>query len=239
MNRTYYKVGIDDTGKKNVIHKGKQIAWMSPYLNRWKAMIARCYSEREPTKFPKYRGITVCPEWLYLSNFEKWMMAQDWEGNELDKDFLSYGEKVYSPETCAFIPKRMNYYLGDCIERRGQFALGVTYQADRKRFASYVRKAGRSVGLGRFKSEIEAHNAYQKAKLEIGREMYFELIGSTDARAMRSFDNILNKLQSDIESGSETLSLHPNTFPSEWKLEMPVTATPDQTDQNPIVRTLQ
>lgn len=239
MPKIFYGIGIDDTGRKNRRYEGRNTVWTDIRFSKWKAMIRRCYSEKDLASNPKYRGVIVCPEWLYLSNFEKWMMAQDWEGNELDKDFLSYGEKVYSPETCAFIPKRMNYYLGDCIERRGQFALGVTYQADRKRFASYVRKAGRSVGLGRFKSEIEAHNAYQKAKLEIGREMYFELIGTTDARAMRSFDNILNKLQSDIESGSETLSLHPNTFPSEWKLEMPVTATPDQTDQNPMVRNQQ
>ncbi|MGY3953812.1 hypothetical protein ACW5WG_21455, partial [Aeromonas salmonicida] len=71
----------------------------------------RCYYNRNTTK---YNPSTVCDEWLQFSNFLVWWKDNYIEDFELDKDFKSlvlFGNphhKLYSPETCQFIPKWMN-----------------------------------------------------------------------------------------------------------------------------------
>ncbi|MDH7629243.1 hypothetical protein QHE53_21315, partial [Aeromonas salmonicida] len=70
-----------------------------------------CYYNRNTTK---YNPSTVCDEWLQFSNFLVWWKDNYIEDFELDKDFKSlvlFGNphhKLYSPETCQFIPKWMN-----------------------------------------------------------------------------------------------------------------------------------
>lgn len=53
--------------------------------------------------------IAVCDEWLIFSNFEKWFDKYWKVGYQVDKDLL--GDKVYSPETCVMLPKRLNVLL--------------------------------------------------------------------------------------------------------------------------------
>ena len=50
----------------------------------------------------------VCDEWLTYSNFEKWFNKNYKEGQQLDKDILFEGNKLYSPETCCFVPSDIN-----------------------------------------------------------------------------------------------------------------------------------
>ena len=73
-------------------------------------MLNRCYGKAYLKK-PHYGKATVCDEWLVFTNFKKWMMTQNWEGKNLDKDLRSWPNRVYSPETCAFISKRANSVL--------------------------------------------------------------------------------------------------------------------------------
>ena len=65
-----------------------------------------------------YSNVTVCEEWLDFKNFKSW-----YEKNyphqikevkfHLDKDWLQQGfeNKVYSPETCIFLPQSVNKFL--------------------------------------------------------------------------------------------------------------------------------
>lgn len=61
-----------------------------------------------PKNKPTYEGCTVCDEWLYFSNFKKWFDENYIEGFQLDKDIIIRGNKVYSPQTCCFVPKEIN-----------------------------------------------------------------------------------------------------------------------------------
>ena len=78
----------------------------------WRSMIRRCYS----TKCSNYniygaRGVTVCDEWHNFQNFAKWYednYPKDGRKYDLDKDRLSVGIKVYSPETCCFLTHAEN-----------------------------------------------------------------------------------------------------------------------------------
>jgi len=78
------------------------------YYRKWKHMLRRCYSSNFHIQNPSYIGCTVYEEWKVFSNFKQWMMSQDWEGKELDKDILFPGNKVYSPDKCVFVDREVN-----------------------------------------------------------------------------------------------------------------------------------
>lgn len=73
--------------------------------NTWSAMLARCY---KPSQQESYIGCTVCKEWHNFQNFAKWFEENYVEGWALDKDILISGNRVYSPETCCFVPSEIN-----------------------------------------------------------------------------------------------------------------------------------
>jgi hypothetical protein len=77
----------------------------------WHNMLTRCYDPNYVTKFPTYKGCSVCFEWLNFSTFNSWHNENYIEGFHLDKDLLVKGNKVYSPNTCKFISAKDNYLL--------------------------------------------------------------------------------------------------------------------------------
>lgn len=171
-----YGKGIKDADylirtKKEI--DGGLVDWSCPYYDRWKGMLVRCYSENSLKKHPTYEGCTVCDEWLYFSNFRKWMVDQDWEGKQLDKDILFEGNKIYSPDTCVFVPKNVNLFVITRNKSRGDCMLGVSYDKKRKRFEARCSNpfTKKNEKLGRFKTELEAHQAWLKRKQELCIEL--------------------------------------------------------------------
>lgn len=88
----------------------------------WRRMLTRCYNELEQQKpsCRAYIGCTVRDDWHNFQNFAEWAYAKDqaWfcEGNkiwELDKDLLVDGNRVYSADTCTFLPPDINIFLSD------------------------------------------------------------------------------------------------------------------------------
>lgn len=138
-----------------------------PFYEKWSNMIIRCYSKN---KRECYKGCTVSDEWLVFSNFRNWMVSQDWENKELDKDILVKGNKLYSPETCIFIDQHINTLLINKGAGRGKYALGVTFCKLNKKFRSSCSKNGKLKSLGYFKTEKEAHNAYCNYKYQAIKE---------------------------------------------------------------------
>ena len=74
----------------------------------WVDMLHRCYDKLYKT----YTDCSVCSEWLCYANFEKWFNENYYEiPNEkmcLDKDILIKGNRIYSPNTCIFVPNNIN-----------------------------------------------------------------------------------------------------------------------------------
>jgi hypothetical protein len=147
------------------------IRWVCPYYKTWKSMVTRCYSEKYHAIRPSYSGVKVCDEWLTFSNFKAWMELQDWEGNALDKDLLSQGSKVYSPDTCVFVSPRVNSFI---TEKRssGLLPTGVIYREDRKTFVAKLRSNEHGYEyLGSFPTPEEAHQAWRSRKRELATEL--------------------------------------------------------------------
>lgn len=169
-----YGVGINDANYKVKVFKynyieGKRKAtqvFQCPYYNKWTAMLCRCYNTKFKENHPTYKDCVVCEEWLLFSNFKAWMEKQDWEGCELDKDVLVKGNKIYSPETCIFIPRMLNTYLLKCDRSQGSYLTGVYFNKNANKFMSMCSNPlkGKRDYLGLFENEKDAHRAWLKQK---------------------------------------------------------------------------
>ncbi|GHX29901.1 hypothetical protein VCSRO127_0495 [Vibrio cholerae] len=93
-------------GKKYRTKKGRT---NTTEYNRWKHMILRCY-DRSHYSFCRYGaiGVTVCTEWHNFQNYAKWYQENKIDNCDVDKDILSSGQIIYSPETCSFISHQKN-----------------------------------------------------------------------------------------------------------------------------------
>lgn len=173
-NKLFCGIGLNDA--EYVVSKvardlqGKRLVlWTCPYYIKWTSMINRCYSESELKRRTSYVGCSVCEEWLTFSNFKAWMENQDWEGKELDKDLLVKGNKIYSPDTCIFLSKRLNSFLTESTKTRGDFPIGVRKHRDK--FISSCRADGKLVHLGLFETPEQAHKAWLKFKAKEAKRL--------------------------------------------------------------------
>lgn len=99
-----FGIGINDIGSCDGNGKITE-----SYLS-WVSMLRRCYSNVFNDRWTTYKKCSVCNEWLTYSSFKKWFDENHINGFALDKDLKQFGleYKVYSPETCVFIPSELN-----------------------------------------------------------------------------------------------------------------------------------
>lgn len=159
--RKVYGVGICDIP---CMENGK----LTKCYIAWSGMLRRCYDNKFHIRLPTYIGCSVDPAWHLFSNFKEFYDANYREGFELDKDLLFPGNKVYSKETCRFVPRRINTLFLDCGASRGKYPVGVTYGniVIGRPYNAQLSTYGKQKNLGYFETEEEAHNAYNVAKKE-------------------------------------------------------------------------
>lgn len=147
--------------------------WKCPFYSVWKSMIERGYSAYTKDRQPYYKDKYVCNEWHTFSNFKAWMETQDWEGNQLDKDLIVPGNKVYSPETCMFVSSQVNNFFLSRGSERGEWPLGVHYDKRKGKFKAFISElgTGRNKNLGSFNTPDEAHNAWLDRKKQLAVEL--------------------------------------------------------------------
>ena len=173
-NGLVYGVGKNDASypvcSKDPI-SGKQI--MCPFYRTWKNMLKRVGYDDYHTRNPTYSDCSVCEEWKSFSNFKAWMETQDWKGNQLDKDILFNGNKVYSPATCAFVSFAVNTFILENPTKRGEYMLGVSRKKGTDKLVVQVSNpfTKKYEHVGYFGCENEAHNAWLQRKLELAVEL--------------------------------------------------------------------
>ena len=159
----------------------------------WQSMLVRCYSDVLKKRCPTYEGCEVSDKFLYYEYFYEWCNKQigfsnkDWH---LDKDLLVKGNKLYSENTCVFIPSEINTLLTKREASRGENLIGVCWSKTHKAFRAMVCKnRGKPEHLGYFKTELEAYNAYKVAKESFVKEQANEWKSQIDDRAYNALMN--------------------------------------------------
>ena len=91
------------------------------------------------------------------------------------KDILIKGNKVYSPDTCVFVPSFINKLFTKNQNVRGELPVGVCFNKANKKYQANlsVFKDGKKTKkhLGCFNTVNEAFEVYKQAKEEYIKEV--------------------------------------------------------------------
>jgi len=160
-HKSVFGKGYIGIGKHKVTIKGVT----TNKYSTWSGMLKRCYSSDFHIKYPIYKDETVCDEWHNFQVFGEWYDKQykedDWH---LDKVLLGGSKKIYSPDTCVFIPIELDLLLNRDTENK-DYAVGVYCEGSGYRSRSYCSISGRLSHLGIFNTIEEAELAYRNNRL--------------------------------------------------------------------------
>ena len=110
-----------------------------PPYEVWYSMLQRAHSRDWKEKWPSYSDVTSAVEWNNLSVFLEWFMDSNYQkGYELDKDMS--GSKEYSPESCVFLPPKINsLFRRKKADSNTTLPIGVYYSEGRYRASNSTK----------------------------------------------------------------------------------------------------
>ena len=152
-HKMLYSVGYFGEGIYNLKNK-----YYIRIYSIWAGILRRCYDEKFQEEHPTYKGVVIYEEWYNFQVFAKWF-EDNWKSHmirwHLDKDILVKGNKIYSPETCCFVPYQIN---------------NIFTTSNTKNLSGVVKKKNsfradyRGNYLGSFNTSEEAFQTYKVAK---------------------------------------------------------------------------
>ncbi len=154
-------------------------------------MLERCYCETYTAKHPTYKDCHVCDEWLTYSNFKNWMTEQEQfhhtiTGMQLDKDLIDPTNKIYSPDKCAFVSKKVNTFITTSTSTKNKYPLGVRKLGGRYNSRCRDPFSRRDqISLGVFDTPEEAHEAWLRQKHIFACQLADEVKDPRAAEALR------------------------------------------------------
>lgn len=158
-----YGVGINDGTYKAYINNISVQQYKF-----WTRMLERCYSKKIHDKYPTYVGCTPSANFIYYTYFYEWCIDQVGFSNKgwnLDKDILIKGNKLYSEDTCVFVPQDINKLFTKTNALRGNCPIGVSYNTRDEVYETSVSMGqNKNHRLGCFDNPIDAFYVYKKAK---------------------------------------------------------------------------
>jgi len=141
------------------------ITYLCPLYSTWAGL-----KDRTNKKVEGYEDCSICEDWRRYSNFRAWMVEQDWEDQEIDKDILIPGNRHYSPDTCAFVSRRMNNLFKTVHGSTSDLPMGVHYDNEPRRrnkpYGVRLVRFNERIRLGRYATVEEAYSVYLNAKAD-------------------------------------------------------------------------
>ena len=167
----YFGIGYLGEGKYKVSENGK----LTDEFIIWYGMIQRCYDPKYHEDRPTYKECTVEDHLLNFQHMGEWINKNYYEVSgekmHLDKDILCKGNKVYSGDTCIFVPQRINSLFVKCDKARGKNPIGVTPTSS----GNYVVRCndgyGKEIPLGTYSTKEQAFNVYKEYKENVIKEV--------------------------------------------------------------------
>lgn len=189
-----FGIGINDYNGNIAINGNKIKSYQT-----WQDMLMRCYSKKYQEKHPTYTTCTVCEDWLKFSKFKEWFdsnypdeLVRELNIEfQLDKDLLIENNKIYSPDTCVFLPKKVNVFIANKQRNNTSGYIGVSIHNStgkwRVRVNDFYTNKGKHLGL--FTNIEDARDTYIKAR-EVEAEKCKEYLGELGYN-----EKIINKIK--------------------------------------------
>lgn len=161
-----------------------------------------------------YNGCSLDSRWGNLSGFKAWHDSNCVNGWELDKDLLYAGNRVYGPDACVFLPPTINSILaGGVYTKKTGLPAGV--YANGKKYAAQLNVGvNKTQNLGTFDTPLEAHKAWQQAKIMRLYDLLNDLpliysqVGKVeDIKVKSALIRIIRNIKDDIDNDRITTKL--------------------------------
>ena len=143
----------------------------------WRHMIRRSYANEYKNRKHTYDECIVNEEWFTFSEFLKFYQEHYRPGFHLDKDILVAGNKIYSKDTCCFVPPAINGLIVNIGSS------GVSFDKNKKKYRAGISIKGKQKNLGYYQTPEEAERAYRVAKRKYVEEVATEYFNQGDISA--------------------------------------------------------
>lgn len=158
-----YGIGYSGEGKYKTKENGK----LTKCYDTWHSMMRRCYDPKYQEKYPTYKECEVCESWRNFQTFAEWYNDNYYETPGevmcLDKDILHKGNKIYSDETCCFVPENINKLFVKRDNDRGDLPIGVSEDHNKYRARCHNTESI-IINLGTYVTPIKAFEVYKNFK---------------------------------------------------------------------------
>ena len=141
----------------------------------WRGMLKRSYSENSFIRNKAYKGCSVVEEWHNFQIFAQWFednynpeYMKDWQ---LDKDILVKDNKIYSPETCCFVPHEINKLFSKSGKKDKVEPTGVLFYKRLSKYLASICMNSEHKHIGYFLTIEEAFEAYKTEKEKYIKEV--------------------------------------------------------------------
>ena len=131
----------------------------------WRNILQRCYMDDFHKRHPTYSDVNLSEEWFRYTDFENDILSMENsdrflnDGWVLDKDGIIIGNRLYSKETCCFIPKSLNSKISS-LAKLEQDDVGYSLLP-----SGWFRVVVGGEGhIGCYRTKCEATRAYKYAK---------------------------------------------------------------------------
>lgn len=190
MNNLVYGLGFND----NSIKARATNSRMTSEYRVWTDMLRRCTDEIL-IKRPTYLGCEVSENFKIFTFFHKWCNEQigfnskddDDRNWHLDKDLLVKGNKIYSEDTCVFIPNKLNGILLNGKSQRGDLPRGVCWYEQGNCYRAQAHDINsKKKHIGYYKTVNEAFIAYKFYKENVVKQVAEQYKSQIDPRAYKA-----------------------------------------------------
>ena len=169
--RRTYGVGYIGIGE----YSSRENSKTTKCYNTWRNMLERCYDDDFKKREPTYKECKVCESWHNFQNFAHWYNDNYYEIEDevisLDKDILVKCNKIYSRDTCIFVPQRINSLFIKRDGLRGKNPIGMTLMPSGNYQAYCNNGYGKRIYLGVYSTKDEAFGVYKQYKEKIIKEV--------------------------------------------------------------------
>lgn len=158
-------VGFLGTGKYQCRNKTSDGMRTKEYAC-WESMMKRVYNPQNASAARPYEDTSVDVRWHNFQIFAEWCQTQKGfgeQGFQLDKDLISKGNKVYSPEKCCFIPLHINTAITGMKHNNTSGYAGVS-ETSVGTYGAEVTINSVHVHLGTYNSKESAAFVYRSIK---------------------------------------------------------------------------